>query len=176
MQHAFSKYNIPEYMIMDQDSACMSTLIKYLFKKLDIKIRKNPYIHQSLQAAHGIESLATITSKHLVGLRQYWPKYLPSAVFSYNTFCSPHLNELSPYELVFGRKPKLLINLETDPNVKVSGTFKGYYELLNESLEYLQKLLFDFKMKLSVLNKEREFFQYKSRDLVYIICPLPKST
>ena len=48
-----------------------------------------------------------------------------------------------------------------------------YYELLGKRLEYLQKLPFDFEMKkLSMLVKEREFFQYKSGDLVYIITPL----
>ena len=34
----------------------------------------------------------------------------------------------------FGRKPKVLAGLETDPNVKVSGTYKGCYDLLNKSL------------------------------------------
>ena len=31
----------------------------------------------------------------------------------------------------------MLINLETDPNVKISGTYEEYYELYNKSLEYL---------------------------------------
>ena len=40
----------------------------------------------------------------------------------------------SPYELVFGRKPKILLNLETTPDIKVSGLFKEYYELLNKRI------------------------------------------
>ena len=57
-----------------------------------------------------------------------------------------------------------------DQNMKVSGTFKEYYELLSKSLECLQNWLFDFWMKkLSMLNIDREFFQYKSGDLVHII-------
>ena len=39
-------------------------------------------------------------------------------------FNSPNLANHSPYELVFGRKPKLLLDLETDPDVKVSGTYR----------------------------------------------------
>ena len=89
---------------------------------------------------------------------------------SYNTFCSPNLNGVSPYEIVSGRKPKLLIDLETYPNVKVSETFKEYYDLLGKRLEYLHKLLFNFKMKkLSTLNKERVFFQYESGDLIAMV-------
>ena len=57
--------------------------------------------------------------------------------------------------------------------MKISGTFKECYEFLTERLWYFQKLLVDFKMKmLSLLNKQREFFQHKSGDLVYIISPL----
>ena len=52
------KYCTPDYMIMDQDSAFMSSLMNYLFRKLGIKIKTvGPYNHQSLQAEHGIKSL-----------------------------------------------------------------------------------------------------------------------
>ena len=46
---------------MDQDSAFISSLMNYLFKKLDIKIKTvAPYNHQPLQAEHRIKSLLTI--------------------------------------------------------------------------------------------------------------------
>ena len=65
------------------------------------------------------------------------------------------------------------MNLEATPDIKVSGTFKDYYELLNKRLQYLHKLLLDFNPKrLAMINKDRTFFQYNSRDLVYIILPL----
>ena len=35
----FSKYCVPDYMIMDLDSAFMSSLMNYLFKRLGIKIK-----------------------------------------------------------------------------------------------------------------------------------------
>ena len=97
----------------------MSMLINYLFKKLNIKIKTlAPYNHQSLQAGHRIKSLSTILTKHLTEQGQMW-------------FNSPNLGNYSPYELVFGRTPKVLLDLETDPDIKVSGTFKDYYTLLN---------------------------------------------
>ena len=73
----------------------------------------------------------------------------------------------------YKENPKPLIDFETDQNVKVSGTFKEYDDLLSRMLVYLQKMLCDFKMmELSMLCKEREFFQYKSGHLVYIILSL----
>ena len=66
IDNVISKYGIPEYMIMDQDSAFMSTIISYLFKRLNIKIKMvAPFNHQSLQAEHGIKSLSSTLSKHL---------------------------------------------------------------------------------------------------------------
>ena len=126
---------------MDQDNAFMSTLMNYIFRKLNIKIKTvAPYNHQYLQAEHGIKSLSRILTKHLTGQGQMWHKYLP---------------------------------LVTDPDVKVSGTYREYFLQLRERLEYLHKLLQDFWMKrLALINKDSEDFQYNSRDLVYIILPL----
>ena len=59
------------------------------------------------------------------------------------------------------------------PDIEVSGIFKDYYNLINKQLQYLHKLLQDFKSKrLAIINKDRTFFQYTSGDLVYIISPL----
>ena len=59
-----------------------------------------------------------------------WPKYLPLATFAYNMFNTPNLGNYSPYELTFGRNPRPLLNLVSNPDIKVSGTFKEYYESL----------------------------------------------
>ena len=102
-----------------------------------------------------------------------WHKYLPLVTFAHNTFNSPNLANHSPYELVFGRKPKLLLDLETGPEVKVLRTYREYFLQLSKRLEYLHKLLQDFQMKrLALINKDRDDFQYNSGDLVYIISPL----
>ena len=54
--NVITKYCIPEYIIMDQDSAFMSSLMTCLFHKFDIKIKTvAPYKHQFLQAEHGIK-------------------------------------------------------------------------------------------------------------------------
>ena len=174
IEHVISKFCAPDCIIMDQDSAFMSTLMNYLFRKLNINIMTVAlYNHQSLQAEHGNKTLSQILMKHLTGQGQMWHKYLPLATFAHNTFNSPNLANHSPYELVFGRKPKTLLDLEMDPDVRVLGTHKEYLKQLRKRLEYLHKLLQEFQMKrLALINKDRKDFQYNSRDLVYIISPL----
>ena len=49
--------------------------------------------------------------------------------------------------LHFGRKLKSLLNLETSPDIKVPGSFKDYYDLLNKRLKYLHNLLLNLNPK-----------------------------
>ena len=109
LEHVITKYYIPEYIIIDQDSAFMSSLMSYLFHRLDINIKTiAPYNHQSLQVEHGIKSLTHILTKHLTGLGQMWTKYVSLMTFAYNTFNSPDLRNYRPYELTFGRKTQII--------------------------------------------------------------------
>ena len=76
---------------------------------------------------------------------------------SYNTFNGPNLGNYSPYELTFGRKPKLLLNVETNPDIKVSRNFRKYYDSLNKRIKCLQDLLFNFRsLRLAMINKNRK--------------------
>ena len=174
IDNVISKFGIPEYLIMDQDISFMSTIMKYLFRKLNIKIKTvAPFNHKSLQAEHGIKSLYKILTKHLTEQGQMWLKYLLLATIAHNTFNSPNLTNYSPYELTFSQKPKLLIDIETDPDIKVSGNFTEYYKLLEKQLKYLQDILQQFKSKhLAMINNNCKDYQYNNGDLVYIISPL----
>ena len=104
IDNVITKYCIPEYIIMDQESVIMSLLMTYLLNKFNIKIKTvAPYNYQYLQAEHGIKSLSNILTKHLTNLGQMWQKYLSLATFTYNMFNTPNLGNYSPYELPFGR-------------------------------------------------------------------------
>ena len=68
IENIISKFGTPNYMMMDQDSAFMLSLMSYLFKKLSINIKTvGPYNHKLPQAEHGIKSLLSILSKDLTG-------------------------------------------------------------------------------------------------------------
>ena len=69
IENFITKYCIPEYITMDQDSAFMSSLMTYLLHKFCIKTKiVAPYNHQSLQAEQGIQSPTHILTKHLTSL------------------------------------------------------------------------------------------------------------
>ena len=148
IEHVIMKYCIAACIIMDQDSAFKSSLMNYLFRKFEIKVKNVAlYNHQLLQVEDCIKSLSNILIKHLIEKGQMWHKYLPLATFAYNTFNSPNLANHSPYELVFGRKLKLQLDLETDLDIKVIGSYKEYYMQLGKRLQCLHKLLQDARTK-----------------------------
>ena len=96
IENVITKDGTPEYMIMDQDSTFMSSLMNYLFKAPGIKIKTvGSYNNNSLQAEHGIKSLSPILTKHLTGQGQTWHKFLSLATFAYNVFHSPNLGNYS---------------------------------------------------------------------------------
>ena len=71
IENIITRYCVPECVIMDQDSAFISSLMTYLPNKFNIKIKTvAPYNHQSLQAKHGIKCLSNILTKHLTNLGQ----------------------------------------------------------------------------------------------------------
>ena len=126
---------------MDQDSPFRSTLMHYLYKRLNIKIKTVvPYNHQSLQVEHGIKLLSTILTKHLTEQVQMWPKPLPLATLMYNMFNSPNLANYSPCDLVFIRKPKILLDLETDPDIKMLG-IQGLPHTFEQEIEIFTRYI-----------------------------------
>ena len=94
MENIITKYCVPEYIFMDQDRTFMSSPMTYLVNKFNIKINTlSPYIHQLLQAEHGIKTLSNIITKYLTNLGQMWPTYWSLATFAYNTFNTPNLGK-----------------------------------------------------------------------------------
>ena len=136
IEHVISKCGTPEYIMMDQDIAFMFSLMDFLFKSLGIKVKTvGPYNHKSLQAEHGIKSLSSVLTKHLTGQGQTWHKFLSLATFAYNTFHSPNLGNYSPFKSTFGREPRVLLDLETDLDIKVSGTYKDYHTVVDKKVK-----------------------------------------
>ena len=166
-------YAIPKRIICDQDPAFMSSLCQWFFKAYGIQlITVSPTNHKSLQAEHGIKSLSSILMKHLSGLGDDWHLYTRPAMLTYNTYNTPNLDNLSPFELALGRKPILVPRLENTPHVPVTGTFAKAKELHEQKLKYLREKLQKFRdSRLALQNKDKEFHGYTVGQIVYMYHP-----
>ena len=135
-------FGSPTHIVTDQDPAFMSSLCQYFFKAFGMKlVTVSPTNHVSLLAEHGIKSLLDIMVNHLTGLSKNWNIFLDPTMLTYNTYSTPNLDNLSPFEIALGRKPKIIPELEVTPDVPVSGTFKDAYTLLQGKLKYFREHL-----------------------------------
>ena len=166
-------YAVPKRIICDQDPAFMSSLCQWFFKAYGIQlITVSPTNHKSLQAEHGIKSLSSILMKHLSGLGDDWHLYTRPAMLTYNTYNTPNLDNLSPFELALGRKPILVPRLENTPHVPVTGTFAKAKQLHEQKLKYLREKLQKFRdSRLALQNKDKEFHGYTVGQIVYMYHP-----
>ena len=60
--------------------------------------------------------------KHLTGLGDNWPLYCKPAMLSYNSYATPNLANLSPFEIAVGRKAILAPKFEHKPRIPITGT------------------------------------------------------
>ena len=88
-----------------------------------------------------LKSLSNILMKHLSGLGDNWHLYTRPAMLTYNTYNTPNLDNLSPFELALGRKPILVPRLENTPHIPVTGTFAKAKQVLEQKLKYLREKL-----------------------------------
>ena len=166
-------YAIPMRIICDQDPAFMSSLCQWFFKAYGIQlVTVSPTNHKSLQAEHGIKSLSNILMKHLSGLGDNWHLYTRPAMLTYNTYNTPNLDNLSPFELAFGRNPILVPKLECTPHVPVTGTFARAKQNLEQKLKYLREKPQKFRdNRLALQNKDKEFQGFTVGQIVYMCHP-----
>ena len=166
-------YAVPMRIICDQDPAFMSSLCQWFFKAYGIQlVTVSPTNHKSLQAEHGIKSLSNILMKHLSGLGDHWHLYTRPAMLTYNTYNTPNLHNLSPFELTLGRKPILVPKLENVPHIPITGTFAKAKQVLEQKLKYLREKLQKFRdNRLALQNKDKEFHGYTVGQIVYMYHP-----
>ena len=166
-------YAVPMRIICDHDPAFMSSLCQWFFKAYGIQlVTVSPTNHKSLQAEHGIKSLSNILMKHLSGLGDDWHLYTRPAMFTYNRYNTPNLDNLSPFELTLGRKPILVPKLENMPHIPITGTFAKAKQVLEQKLKYLREKLQKFRdNRLALQNKDKEFHGYTVGQIVYMYHP-----
>ena len=173
MNHFIGYFGTPIRIVCDQDPAFMSHLCQWFLHSYGIHITTaSPTNHQSLMAEHGIKSLSNILMKHLTGLGEDWPLYCKPTMLVYNSYATPNLDHLSPFEVAIGRKAILAPKFEYKPKIPITGTYVKAKEKLEERLEYFKKRLEDFRSnRNAVINKDRQHQGYMVGQIVYMYNP-----
>ena len=96
--------------------------------------------------------------------KQDWKKYVSSLVYFYN--CTPHEStKFTPYELMFGRKPKLPIDLEyeSEREDNQSKSTKEYINDLKDRLEQTRKIIESHTEKAK--KKQKKYYDRKTKSV-----------
>ena len=83
--------------------------------------------------------------KHLTGLGTDWDLFLRPAMLTYNSYTTPNLDALSPFELVLGHKAKIVPKMEITPEIQVSQSFHDAKNTLQKKLMYFREHLQKFR-------------------------------
>ena len=70
--------------------------------------------------------------KHLTGLGDNWPQYCKPDMLVNNSFATPNLDNLSPFEVAIGTKAVLACRFEFKPKAPITGNHAEAHAKLQE--------------------------------------------
>ena len=115
-------------------------------------------------------------TKQLTGQGMTWPLYASVAAYAMNTFASKALQGLTPFELVFVRKPRDLSSVQFKPLVEYPIELCSYVELLLKRAQFICSVQMDWKLEQNrdkkILNEMYSNVEcFVKGDIVYALAP-----
>ena len=121
----------PTKLSIDQDSALTSQVIKEMLTSLECTMQTiSPWNHGSSKAERQIQTIGNMINKHLMQKGALWPLYAAVSMYAMNTFTSAALQGLSPFELVFARKPQQLTSFKMPKITSFPVEYREFFRLL----------------------------------------------
>ena len=167
----------PTKLSIDQDSALTSQVITEVLKSLECTMQIiSPWNHGSFKAERRIQTIGNMISKHLNGKGSTWPLYAAMSAYSMNTFASNALQGLSPFKLVFARKPRQLTSFEMPKLNTIEPEYREFFKLLMEKAKMYRDMDLEWhtQQALELQNKNRMLTNieaFAENDIVYLLAP-----
>ena len=113
-------------------------------------------------------------NKHLSKKGSSWPLYAAVSAYAMNTFTSTALQGLSPFELVFARKPRQLTGFQIPPINSFPVEYRKFFSLLLEKAKLFRDMDLEWQtlLALQLVNKNKMLMNlevFKQNDLVYLL-------
>ena len=167
----------PSKLSIDQDSALTSQVISEVLKGLECTMQIiSPWNHGSSKAERQIQTIGNMINKHLSHKGTSWPLCASMSAYAMNTFASNALQGLSPFELVFARKPQQLSGFELPKLNTIDPEYREFFTLLmnkakmyrDMDLEWCTLQALDLQNKSAMLTNMETF---NENDIVYLLAP-----
>jgi len=169
-------------LTIDQDRALESKVLQYIYKALDIRVNQiSPHNHGSNITERHIRTLSDFICKNLTNAGREWVRYVDSAVYSYNTFPMPSMDNMSPYYMVYLKHPRTISNLEFGPIHDIQIELRDYIEHMKTRLSVVSLNVLErqaqnqknqaIKQAYKVRNKE----MFVEGQIIYLLSPTSSS-
>ena len=171
----------PTKLSIDQDSALTSQVIKELLTSLECTMQIiSPWNHGSSKAERQIQTIGNMINKHLTQKGASWPLYAAVSAYAMNTFASTALQGLSPFELVFARKPRQLTSFELPKLTSFPVEYREFFRLLLDRAKMYRDMELEWctlqALELRDKNKMLKNIEtFEPNDLVYLLAPYSSS-
>ena len=171
----------PTKLSINQDSALTSQVIKELLMSLECTMQIiSPWNHGSLKAKRQIKTIGNMINKHLTQKGAACPLYAMVSVYAMNTLASTARQGLSPFELVFARKPRQLSSFQIPKISSFPVEYREFFMLLLEQAKTYRDMDLEWRtlqaLELTKKNKMLTNIEtYKPNDLVYLLVPYSSS-
>ena len=181
MHQVFFLTGPPTKLSIDQDSALTSQVIKELLISLECTMQIiSPWNHGSSKAERQIQTIGNMINKHLTAKGASWPLYASVSTYAINTFALTALQGLSPFELVFARKPRHLTSFEIPKITSFPVEYREFFTLLIERARLYREMDLEWRtlQALELTNKNKmltNIEQYNPNELVYLLASYSSS-
>ena len=166
---------------IDQDAALTSVVIKEMLTSLECTLQIiSPWNHGSSKAERQIQTIGNMINKHLMQKGASWPLYAAVSAYAMNTFASTALQGLSPFELVFARKPRQLTSFELPKITSFPVEYREFFRLLLDRAKMYRDMDMEWRtlqaLELRDKNKTLTNIEtFQPNDLVYLLAPYSSS-
>lgn len=159
-----SRYGVPIHILSDQGTNFQSMLLEMLYEYLDIRRLRTTAFHPQCdgESERFIQTVKNMISSYVDENQTNWDTHLMMLAFAYNS--SIHSStKVTPFELTFGRKPRLPCDIAFGPEIPLVVTATNpseYYRFFENFDRYKKNLpaesidyLISIKTKLSHMFK-----------------------
>ena len=167
----------PQYLSVDKDRALTGAVISTLLTSMNCTMQIiSPWNHGSSKAERQIQTIGNMITKQLAGQGSTWPLYASVAAYAMNTFASKALQGLTPFELVFARKPRDLSSVQFKPLADYPIELRSYVDLLFKRAQFIRSVQMDWKIQ---QNRDKQLSnemysnveRFVKGDIVYALAP-----
>ena len=173
------KYGSPKFLLTDQGSNVDGSILAKLCQGFNIEKRRTSGYHSQCNgfAERNIRSVKELFRTALIEFQLpqiMWKDILPSIVFALNTSVNASTN-CAPYTVIYGRQPRLPIDILLDVDVKQMSApnpteyLKDMKIQIRDILSHVSKNLNISRMSMMrQYNKNVKFFDYQAGDKVWV--------